>query len=85
MGTQDTPPIKFEQDEKHADPIKQEGQTLEKRNLGTSTLYGRTDRNITFNQRGSYDDNKFDNAFPGAYLEILLSALRMISMFFRRK
>lgn len=57
----------------------------EKFNFGTSALFGRTQRNVTFHQRGAYDETKFDNAFPGAYLNIIKSSVRMFLMLFKSK
>ena len=74
-----TPP----RDEEDADNPPGEGKA--KHNFGVSSLFGRTEQNVTFHQRGAYDEAKFDNAFPKAYLDILKSALRMASLFFRSK
>lgn len=53
--------------------------------FGTSALYGRTERNVTFLQRGAYDETKFDNAFPHAYFNFLRTFFRLATMFFRSK
>lgn len=79
--------IKIKLDDPNNDGTVPEGDSegYEKHNYGTSALYGRTQKNVTFHQRGAYDDNKFESTFPAAYFSILKAALKMASMFFRFK
>ncbi|GFK92233.1 hypothetical protein NNJEOMEG_00055 [Fundidesulfovibrio magnetotacticus] len=76
--------LRFRQDGEEQNAKTPSEPVFEKHNFGTSSLYGRTERNITFRQRGVHDENKFESAFPRAYLEILRSAFRMVSMFFKK-
>lgn len=72
-------------EEDEGQPATGEPASVEKQPAGTSALFGRVDANVTYHPRGAYSETKFDNAFPGAYYQILKSALRMATMFFRKK
>jgi len=78
--------LKFkEQDPDEGHQASEGPDSKEEQRAGISALFGRIDSNITFHPRGAYSETKFDNAFPGAYFQILKSAFRMATMFFRKK
>jgi len=81
---QDKGSLRFKEEDE-SEPTTGRPAPEEKQPPGTSALFGRIDANVTYHPRGAYSETKFDNAFPGAYYQILKSALRMAFMFFRKK